>query len=183
MVTEWKRRDAEGLRGPCSFQLTWLHTPPSKPPAAPGPQRVLSWPAAQPPGPAAFAQLLPKKGIHSKTSVAESLCGPPPESKSCTLFPFILGVPAHVMAGLELSPFHPWALTQLFPSFKVPSAPSLAQPSPSPPLFLTAAGVDLGSCLACESMPGQAAHNSQAMQSLAEFGCFWDSWFCGLRLG
>lgn len=127
MVTEWKRRDAEGPRVPCSFQLTWLHTPPPKPSSS-RPQTVLSWPAAQPPGPAALAQRLPQEGIHSKPAWPRACVVLLQESKSCTLFPFILGVPAHGWLAWS-SPLSPMGTTLPLPKLQGALPLSLAQPS------------------------------------------------------
>ena len=69
----------------------------------------------------------PPRRDPSQTSVAMSLCGPPPGIKELSSHSFWGS--QHMEGWSGALPFHPWVRLYLFPSFKVPSPPSLAQPS------------------------------------------------------
>ena len=113
-----------------------LATPPPPKPSSSRPQTVLSWPAAQAPGPAAPAQQLPQEGIHPKPAWPRACVVLLQESKSS--LPIHSGGPSTWRAGLELSPFtHGYDST----SSQASRCPPLHHwPNhPCPLLFLTAA--------------------------------------------
>lgn len=156
-----------GAEGPCSFQLTWLHTPPPKPSSSRPPKE--SFPGQLHNHQARLLLLwLPKKGIHSKPACTGGLCGPPPGNQGLHSLPIHLGS-QHMggWSGALLSPMV--SRLQLFPSFKVPSAHRWPS-HPCPPLFLTAAVCEVGKLLACESMPvSRRRITHRPCKSLAEF--------------
>ena len=124
VVTEWKRRDEEGPRVPCSSQLTWPH-PLLPSPAAPGPKQSFPGQLHKHQARLLLLSSSPKKGSIPNQRGQEPVWSSSRNQRA--LFPFILGVPAH--GGLVWSsPLSPMGTTLPLPKLQG-ALPSITGPT------------------------------------------------------